>query len=86
MVGGRAQPFFQERLGVESGDLEGPVTERYAALEMLMQWGVTPDRFDALPRSARLEMMLFWAWRSQRLAAAHKTSTLNAKYYPHGSF
>ncbi len=76
-----ARSFFDEQLGINSGDIEGPVTYRYVEMEMLCEWGIPPWVYDAAPHGAKREMFKWYSWRNTRRRAQRDLAKLNAEHF-----
>jgi hypothetical protein len=66
VVGGRADKFYENALGITSGQITEQVTGRFFYWEMLLAFKLTDSQFKALPRDEQTEMRMFWQWRNER--------------------
>ena len=51
---------------------------------MCLAWGLTPDRYDGLPRQVRREMWDFWLWKHRREQQLVQVRQLNARFFRDG--
>lgn len=65
MVGGRARKFFEQALGIDTGQITGQITGRFFHWSMLLAWGLTDSAYRALPRDEQVEMAMFWRWKHE---------------------
>lgn len=66
MDGGRAFKFFEQILGIQSGELNDTVSERFFFWEMLLAFGLTESAYNRLPRHERQEMWTWFKYRNER--------------------
>lgn len=79
MDGGGAGPFFDEALGLESGEVTGHVTARYFHWEMLMAFGLTESAFRRLPVHEQREMAKWWEFRNERQRQMQERQAMEAR-------
>jgi hypothetical protein len=61
---GRADKFFEARLGADNPEITGNVTERYFFLEMCLAWGIPPATMEKRPDWQ--EMWAHWKFKNIR--------------------